>query len=359
MKIAISTFHTALNYGAVMQAFALKTFLCNASHDVLFVNHQFGSLPRGIRKYVGSTAGNTAAKLIALRRHGAFAPFYAQHFGQRHNQDDADGFIKTPPEAHAYISGSDQVWNPNYLGTERDEKLFFLDFGPESVRRIAYAASLGVESLTPRWANRFAQHLQRFDHIGVRETHACDLLAGLTRKPVELVPDPTLLLEPNDYAPLLNIRQDSRAAIFFYILGNKRSTLATQVQSTLKQRLEIPVYDSYERNIVRAYFHGVPTPSQWLSRLANSAFVLTNSYHATVFALLLHRPFIVVARDGGDSRITSLLNRLDLQSRYVKYYSESDLKNLCATTINWHDVDAKRLLFADVGKTFLLKAMTC
>lgn len=362
MKIGIATFHRASNYGAVLQAFALQTFLRSKGHDPFFMAHQFGMPPPGYKKYLGKTPSGTLARWATIRRSIVFLQFARTYLRCSSNSVfDSHDTIKHPPEAEAYVCGSDQVWNPSYLQRPIDERLFFLDFGPDKIRRVAYAASLGVESIPSEWCSRFVNHLRRFDYIGVREKEAARMLAELSGKSVEWVPDPTLLLDASAYREVLGISSRARSEIFSYTLDKTVSPLVNKTRNCVKSSLNLPLVETYVRNSLCVLMHGVPSPSQWLASLATSRFVLTNSFHGTIFAILFHRPFIVLPVEGRmsgmNTRITSLLERLGLTERFVSKFNANMIDHFCHEPIDWTSVDERKRVFATTGAAFLGKAL--
>jgi hypothetical protein len=358
MNIGIVTFHRACNYGAMLQAFALRTVLRKRGHESFFVEHTFGRPPAGARCLFGRTPGDMLRRWAILRRSLAFAKFQRRHLGL-----SREGAVTTQSlAADAYVCGSDQVWNPNYLRQPKDENMFFLSFGPARARRIAYAASLGVRELPVEWQARVAAHLQRFSHIGVREEDAVGLLAPLAGgRRVEWVPDPTLLLGAEDYRRLLGIRTAGCRGIFSYTLDKTVSTLVVRTRNRIAQGLAAPLVESYARDPWEILVRGVPTPCQWLNALAASRFVVTNSFHGMVFAVIFQRPFVVLpvgeANGGMNSRITSLLGRLGLRERFVTDFDPAVIDTLCRKTIDWGQTLLAVREFAAEGEAFLSRAL--
>lgn len=362
MKIGIATFHQASNYGAVLQAFALQTFLRNMGHEPFFINHSFGSLPQGIRRYIGKTPAATMKSWTRVRRSAVFHSFSVSYLGSAAAQPSTDhDFISHLPEADAYICGSDQVWNPSYLRRQEHEILFFLGFGPKTVRRIAYAASIGVEAIPYNWKSRFIEHLRRFDYISVREQQAMTILKTLIGKPVAWVPDPTFLLNGEDYLKVFRLFQQPLKEIFSYTLDRTISPLVTQTRACIAKSLGMKLKETYHRNPWRILFCGVPSPRQWLSSLARSGFVVTNSFHGTVFAIIFKRPFIVLPVEGAisgmNTRITSLLGRCELEDRFVTEFDAEKIDALCHAPIDWKIIEEKVREFASVGELFLKTAL--
>lgn len=71
-----------------------------------------------------------------------------------------------------FMVGSDQVWNPGFLGS-----LFFLDFAKGEKRKIAYGPSMARhDKPSERYLRKISRLLKRFDPISVREQGMVDHL---------------------------------------------------------------------------------------------------------------------------------------------------------------------------------------
>jgi hypothetical protein len=363
MNIGIVTFHRGNNYGAVLQAFALQTFLKNAGHSPYFVDHHYGSMANGIRRYLNRSPQATIALWKDIRRGNCFSEFRRRHLVLSEKayvcEQDLD---ENPPVADAYICGSDQIWNPNFLSQHKDEVAHFLDFGGHDVRRIAYAASLGVTSLSPDWSLRIAQHLKRFDSVSVREKNAVPMIAALGRPDVVCAPDPTLLLSADVYEKNLRLVECEPDVVFSYSLNQMVPECVTRTREGVCKHLGLPFVETYERNLFRLLIGGMTDPCRWLSLLKSSRFVVTNSFHATVFSIIFKRPFIVPRTEGQhsgmNSRLESLLAQVGLEDRFVSSCSQKQIVELCANPINWGFVEGRIKECAAIGAAFLAKALS-
>lgn len=362
MNIGIVTFHRANNYGAVLQAFALQTFLKNAGHSPYFVDHHYGSTASGIRRYLNRSPQATIALWKDIRRGNCFAKFRRRHLVLSEEAYVCEqDLVENPPVADAYICGSDQIWNPNFLSQRKDEVAHFLDFGGHDTRRIAYAASLGVTSLSPDWSLRMAQHLKRFDSISVREKNAVPMIAALGRPDVVCAPDPTLLLSAGVYEKSLCLVECEPNVVFSYLLTREDPECDIKLRECVCKYLGLPFIETYEQNPYRLLVSGMTDPCRWLSVLKSSRFVVTNSYHATIFSLIFKQPFIVVQTKGQhsgiNSRLESLLKQVGLHDRFVSQVNEKQIIELCNNPINWKLVEARVQEFSEIGEAFLAKAL--
>lgn len=360
MRIGIVTFHRASNYGAVLQAYALQTVLQKLGHEPFFLETGFRR-KTGLRAYIGKTPPRTLNKLLARRKQMAFDAFTQHHLSLR-MCDESNDILVSHAECDALICGSDQIWNPHYLKSLRDERVFFLDFGRPSIRRIAYAVSLGVNEMDPIYKNRMIDYINRMDYISVRECFSVDLVSQLTSKPVEWVPDPTLLLKRDDYERAFLATNNHDEEVFQFMIGQSLNRSEMRfANSIVAQKLNNTI-QCIDNNHVRLVFNGAYTPIEWLQMLSNSAFVLTDSFHATVFAILFHRPFVVFPIEGRmagmNTRITSLLSLIGLESKFVRHITRSNIEQAIDEPIYWNSVDDKLTAFAAKGISFLNAALS-
>jgi hypothetical protein len=362
LKVGIITFHAASNYGAVLQAFALQVFLKQAGHSPFFIDYHYGITQKGLRKYIARTPRKTLSRWADVYRQYVFAQFRKQYLNLSDNSYlSADDLLENPPSADAYICGSDQVWNPSFLKNRKDELAFFLEFGAEEIRRIAYAASIGGSVIPDNWKNRFSQHLNRFNFVSVRENVAVTALSSLSHTDIVWVPDPTLLLNREDYENNLTLNVREKSNVFSYILGRIVPPSVIQIRDYVCELLAADYVETYKRDSLGILVEGVPDPCRWISLLRSSQFVVTNSFHGTIFSILFKRPFIVLPLNGPSAsmnvRIISLLSRFGLEDRFITEFDSRLISELCTNEINWDLVDNKINAFREVGAEFLSKAL--
>lgn len=332
MKIGIITFwDTQDNYGQVLQNYALITFLKNKGYKSFLVKTKktkyktsvlhklstFFSLvfrPQNLLKlfYPTSTAVTLVSNRFIDRNFDGFRQEYIPSTNEIYTYED---LCEKGIDADVMICGSDQVWS--FVSP-----LMFLQF-PGSFKRIAYAASFGgfkVQNLVDK--RTLKKWLKTFDLISVREKDGVEICNSLDTEAL-LVPDPTLLLERERYEKLFlksKSRKDS-PYILLYLLGN-------QIDIDVKA-----IYDFAENNGIRIvyvasqgredkYNKEYPSIESWLDLVCNAKYMITNSFHGTVFALTFNIPFISILLTGNASRmnhrIEDLLSKYDLKDRIYK-----------------------------------------
>ncbi len=313
-KIGILTLHRAHNYGAVWQCYALKKTCESLGHIVETIDY--------------NPYGHYEAKW-AFRHHPATAYRYlmfirqfnrfVEHRLNPSTYTESHEWIKAnPPQDDVYIVGSDTVWSNAVAGDYLDS--YLLDFSPEHVKRISYAASTGGNPMELN-AYQLAE-LRKFSAISIREKQAVPNIQEKVSIPVTDVCDPSLLLTREDYELLEQnpFFLPKHYILYFNIAGDPFCEEAT---IDLSNRLKLPVLNLGGKYKLWARYHRMaPTPEQWLYMFHHADFICTNSFHGVAFSIIFRKPFICCAvRKGGRSltngRVLNLLEQTSLVGRYV------------------------------------------
>lgn len=334
MKIGIITIHKINNYGSVFQAYALQNVCQKLGHNAEIIDYQF---PNEFQRSVGIKSAavkirkkETIVKYLyafgLFKQHKGIANFVRkyQHLTDK-EYNNPNELAVTPPIYDVYLTGSDQIWNPNYCSGDPS---FFLDFAPEGKKRVAYAASFGVSALGNEYAIKFSEYLKKYAAIGVRENSGVKLVEELTnRKDTEIVLDPTLLLNKDDWQKIaVQQRLVKEKYILCYYLNYSFDSfpyvdeLAKHVQKITGYKVvkvARPPKNFYESNT----YHPVgASPEEFLALVRDAELVLTTSFHGTAFAVNFEKPLfsVVASRKSGDSRQISLLNNVGLTDRVIE-----------------------------------------
>lgn len=352
MKIGILTFHWAHNYGAVLQAYALYTYLERQGHDVEIINY----VPNWCQEAKSYTFPRTPGLLIdnidRYWKSRVFRAFQKKHLRiskhRYHYGETISGY-------DVVIVGSDQVFNPDIIAQDGklDDTYLLANVAP-GTRKIAYAASFGNSSLRPQYASQFRKLLSDFDDIGIREESGCGIVETLGLS-ATTVPDPTILL--GDFSSLLPSEHHSIYYVLGYLFQQKQSSLdmlcfiASSIGAQIMTRVNL-------RQRIRG-LRGVHhlSPPKWIQSISDSQFVVTDSFHATVFAILAHRSFILLAIDAwGDDwseRGRSLLNRLGILERFLLNPSCETAKRVLDIPICWDEIESRIEKWRKEGAHFI------
>ena len=197
------------------------------------------------------------------------------------------------------VVGSDQVWNPDYF----KNAMHLLNGNPNGIN-ISYAASMGVEALTDNQKEMFRKALKNYRAISVREKTAKELLQPLTDKKIEVVLDPTLLLDKTEYEKIEkkpgNIKLGEKY-VLCYILGNPEYQKIIENFASENGYRVIMFSDRKNSN------YGI---EEFLYLLHHAELVCTDSFHASVFSFIFDRPLVIFKRSGAANYMYSRLQNL-------------------------------------------------
>ncbi len=345
MKIGVLTFHSALNVGAVLQAYGLQTYLASLGHEVAFIDYQPIQKTLKARDLIGKGARATFRKWEDL--------YWSRHythnicFGSilRVSDQRYESIVElrsNPPDCDAYIAGSDQIWN--FGKSRRFDAAYFLDFGGANIRRIAYAASIGQNEILEEDEVDFRKCLKRFDSVSVREASSVPLIAKLadSHTQIEHICDPTFLLTKEQFEPLEEQSSNAGEYVASYLLPHYEMKRELEeavhyVANTLSCEL-INLRNPNTCHRVSSGKNIVVNPQQWLGYFKHARFTVCCSFHAVVFSLIYHKPFVVVS-PYRNNRVISLLSAIGLSDRCIYHYDEKLIGSLVAKDIDWMRVD--------------------
>lgn len=328
MKIAILTLPLHTNYGGILQAYALQTVLERMGHKAFVISptpprvkHNMWVMPlvyakRVFEKYF--LRRDISVLYDRYQRPRQYTDRFISRYIHVCRVDDFDNF---PNDFDAIVVGSDQIWRPKYSEGYPGVLNSFLSFiQDDKIKCISYAASFGVS----HWEYSDVQTemckslVSRFTKLSVREISAVELCRKYLNRDAEFVLDPTMLLDISDYSRLAGRNQSSARYVMSYILDSNEEK--EKIVDSISHYLGFPVVTT---NSKVEYPTALPTEKiqkpveDWLKSAFYSSYIITDSFHACVFAILFHKPFTVI-RNGarGNARIESLLNVFELEDRY-------------------------------------------
>lgn len=314
MKICIITCQNADNHGARLQCYALVRYFQKQGHDVQVIDYRPGYM-RGPRLWYWPGASiKRWAKLFlqildrirTVRRHQCFEKFSKKYIPLTRIYNSIDELRQDPPEADMYIAGSDQIWNTTFSnGTDPG---YYLDFGEKSVRRESFAASFATEDIVPSARDFVKDNLKRFDKITVREQSALKILENLGYQG-SLQDDPVFLLSAQEWNEIADGTGEGENYVLVYDFYNDDNI--KQEAQRIAQEKDLNIYAVCPMKLSYADKNYVYSgPETFVSLIKNASYVVSNSFHGTVFAMIYGKPFEVVDRpDGLNVRMHDLLER--------------------------------------------------
>lgn len=351
--IGILTLYDRINYGALLQTYALQEYLAEKGHSVEVVDYR-PAPPNG---------GKSVKQLIrsAVWSH-TLKPLLRDKNRLLRSDEFRTGFIRLASEtclnSHDLVNqcgygtmivGSDQVWNPNLIG---HDKSWFLDF-PDCKNRVSYAASFGLSQLPEEFEEEFYEGVGKMQSVSVREETGASIVEGLIGARPTVVMDPIFLIDANKWRELMVPPQDRGHVLCYYMPGfPKVEAKIKQLADEFAKTLGLKVRNIGKRETSRLdprdpSVYGVG-PREFLGLIDGAELVITNSFHGTAFSLLLNKPFYSVVDSSAGaanlaSRMTDLLARLGADEHIVTTSStacgvpsalEPSARNALATEIN-------------------------
>jgi len=223
-------------------------------------------------------------------------------------------------EYEYFITGSDQVWNPNF---PEISELYFLTFAPLN-KRVAYAPSFGISELPKEYNQSYSEWLSGIKYLSVREDAGADIISELTGRDAQVLVDPTLLLTKEEWIDIAKEAKNKPKQLYLltYFLGGIPKEFKNQINDIAKNHeLEIiNLGDIREKDTYRT------GPSEFIDYINSCSIFCTDSFHGAVFSILFEKPFIVYERSGKSSmysRINTLLDKFDLTSRKIENISNN------------------------------------
>lgn len=360
-KILISTLGPlGGNYGGLLQAYALQKVLRDMGYDAttddrIIPVRTFRNRLGGIKRFVNMTIFKNAPSHIDVSTVPEFA-VYTKSFVERTMQTVDLLCGKRRPRASdveqydIFVTGSDQVWRANY--TDVPMQLFDYVLHDSAVK-LSYAASFGTDDLSSYNARLTAETkllAQKFSGLSVREDSGVKLAAELWGVKAEHHIDPTLLLSADDYAGLImtspTVLKQSPGELFVYVLDESETSkkIVNKAAATLELKaFELLPEKFLSRKELKTHpeKYALPPIEQWLKSFIDAKFVITDSFHGTVFSLIFHKPFITIGnKSRGLARFMSLLKMFGLEDRLVFDVNEMT-DELLRSRMEWNNIEKR------------------
>lgn len=341
-RVGLLTLPLQGNYGAMLQAVALRDAIAALGHAPVFLDRRhFRPLPKRallalIERLPGQDLRGWRSRHLRSRAH---LPFLAARLpGRSPALQDPGALARAAAGLDALVVGSDQVWRRDYIW-DAHALNYFLDFAAPGQRRLAYGASFGHDRWegSVREAAAIGALLARFAAVSVREESGQALCRRLFGRAAELVLDPVLLHGPEHYDAMAGLAPgrwedagEGRGGagpghgLLAYLLDPGPGPEALVAGLATARGAGVTRITPAERGPILS----VPA---FLRAFRGSAFVVTDSFHGVVLAILYRRPFVALCnRARGAERFTSLLGQLGLEARLLRDSGAADPAQLAA-----------------------------
>ena len=333
MKVELVTLHRITNYGSLLQTYATQTAIERMGHDVEVLDF----VPDGMTFKRACWPNNNspvwkkvlkflplfAINLIQFNDSNRFLSKYIRVSKKRYGSYGE--ILRDIPEADAYVSGSDQVWNTQNNNPKEDLNAYYLGFVPEGKRRIAYAGSFGKNVFTDEEQTIIKNHIFKYDCISVREDDGLKILERFGYTDGIHVVDPTLLLTGQEWIKFASSSKKPKPG-YVFVYNLNRNSLIKEIAKKLAEDKSLRIInfaDSLDF-IPGAENRVFNTALDFINHIAYADYVITDSFHGTAFSINLNKQFITVKAPRYNSRIESILRLTGLlDSRLVSSVDEA------------------------------------
>lgn len=333
MKVGIITFHSVINYGGVLQAYALQKAIqrLTVKEDVKIINYinpyfeqQYSPLSLSMLRHPKSLLSKLGLAKYKRQRNKKFSSFVRQYLDLSGERIGRKQLKNECAKYEKLVTGSDQVWNPHCTG---EDFTYFLDIDCQA-KKYSYAASFGIENLDSRYEERVKACLEKFEKISVRENSGAEIVRNLLNKQVEVLPDPTLLLEASDWEEI-EMKPEGIPGRYILIvqMGGEVNDLCSYAKK-IDCDLPIVFINLAQKPVTGIINYCAPSPEEWLYLIHHANYVVTNSFHGCVFSILFNRNFYYELTKGktSNTRLCTLANAFGIENRNVTTLTENSIQ---------------------------------
>lgn len=363
MRVGIVSIHSAHNYGSLLQAYALQETLKKYSNDVQIINYrpkyldcQYSMFSVQIyKKYHGliNKILHLGWRIIMVKKryekYVKFESFIKNEYNLTKKYTNFNDLCKDNLNYDVVFCGSDQIWNTDI--TEGFDKVFYLGFLNNDVKKASYAASIGRQEIDKRYYDNYKESINKFDYISIREESSEKLMRAITNKKININLDPTLLLEKEKWHSLIsksNIKLKGNDYIFVYILQDNSEFV--KIVNKLSEVLNMRVISvSKKKRFKNETIYPNAGVEDFLFLCSNSKFVVTNSFHGTVFSIIFEKNNCIIPHLNTGNRMIDLMNSVGLSKRVIKEYNDLNVADIIKD-VDYKSVNKK--LSANRKKSF-------
>ena len=369
MNIGLISFHNAANYGAALQAYALEHYLEDNGYDCEYIDYQNSRRRRGydmgflikdcIRqgKYKDAVKYAVGAPFLNFRKRH-FDDFYRDHVKySSKTYYTTDSLKETNGLYDCFMTGSDQIWNPEHNGSDLN---FLLDFVDDDRRTMSYSSSLSVTQLPTELEEGYSRCLRRMRHLSVREQSGARLIKELTGRDAQVVLDPVFLIGKQQWLGLLPEGKDTEKYVFSYT--NRKNQMErflskTGYDMTGKLHYKLSRFTSpldFINPKVRVKY--TMTPLEFLQYISNAELVVSASFHCISFSIIMNKLFVcfLTGNEGKDERLKNLLGSFGLMNRV---FSDSMTIHDVMEPIDYTQVNQQLSALRKKSETYLLGSL--
>lgn len=352
MKIQIVTIHCIPNFGSIFQSYALVTYLCNQGYRAELIDYRPSYYAKGrnaFKRLLGIVMNYSAY----IRQHKKYEDFINAFLPKGEVYHTLEELYEIPTEDTCFIVGGDQLWN-NFHTCGRDDvyKLTFVS----GCKKIAYGTSMGRNTFDKIELEELAKKISDFYSIGLREQSTVWMFQPYTKVPIYHAADPVLLLGVEDYMKFIGKKRLIKEPYLVMYLAAKSELLSRTVEYIAKRKgLKVVHVCGFKKKCKCDYFLKDTGPEELLNLIYYSDFVVSASFHATLFSILFQKQFCTLLPEvGTNARIEDLLSYFELSERII--HNQSEIANV-DLKINFESTISIKNVLVSESKEQLLKAI--
>lgn len=360
-KIGILTFHRAENFGAVLQAYALQSYLINEGYEAVFIDYRCNSIENNYKLFdiKRCISEHKLKDKLSIAKQLLFSLYdrykkkmkykaFRKKYLKLTKQEISD--TNELEQFDAVIVGSDQVWALGLTGGFDD--FYFLNHNfRKPVKKISYAASSEIHSYDRLIESKNVREcLNSFDALSVRENALKELLETRIDKKIEVCLDPVFLLDKSMLKELQIKPKASNYILIYHLVYSVESTMIAEKIAKDKglEIIEINVSGKKAAKCRHRLISNIG-PRELLGYMINAEYVITTSFHALALSIIFSKEFFVVDK-GANMRLKNLLNEFNIHNRIA------DAKSFNLSTYNpidYNSVEVKLSARIESSKSFL------
>lgn len=360
------------NYGATLQAVALNSYLNKAGFDAENldyndVNRVKNSLSLK-QKIINDLWTKIAVKLIIGNKKKAKFEAFRQSNLKLSNKKwrSKEALAADCPEYDIYISGSDQIWNPDIM---RDDYNYLLAFAPDNAKKIAYASSFGKSTLPDNRKDIYKKNLSRFDHIAVREASGKAIVKDLLGYEPQQVVDPTLLLNADDWAKITGYKANEEKYILCYYMPGDKTVCGAikKISEDISKRtgykiinIGLKEYYKFKAGMDCRVDAG---PADFVNLFLGAEYVVTNSFHGTAFSTNFGKEVYVPINKDLDGtkarhiRMVDYLKDIGMENSIIPVGADGVIPDVSSIEFDYEKVNANIKNMRNISSEYLLNAI--
>lgn len=344
MKVGIISYHRVINYGALLQVYALQEKIKELGAECEIIDYRNKILEDKHKKMKFSECKSIKDYIryfmLGKCHNKKFNKF--RNFSEKYLNTSETCYTKEDlkilfEKYTKVITGSDQVWNHNINGLD---DAYYLDFLSDKKKKNSFSASFGYKILPDDYKETYKNLLKDYNMLSVREKHGADIIEDLLRYRPSVVLDPTMLKIKEEWFDFANEYKNKDKYILIYGFSGKNYMMDLAKNIAKKTGYQIVIIQNNYLPSFNIKYEKTAGPKDFLGIFKNAEYILTNSFHGTAFSINLNKEFfteLLPESTKVNSRLEHVLNLFNLEDRKITGSNPDIIEN----KINYTEVNKK------------------